>query len=144
VDGSRVTDVTRPPETLPVIPRRTEPRLPRSLAIVIGAGWPLLLIVATALAPEAADPEAVPGLIDMVVTMAVMLGLLGTISAAVSRHPSALLWSAGLGLVWVAMAITCPLSGHHDAVGWQWYGDLAASSGLLLVSLIGLGRLRSG
>ena len=44
----------------------------------------------------------------------------------------------GPGVVWVATAIACPLSGHHDAVGWQWYAELVSSSSLLVLSLIGI------
>jgi hypothetical protein len=37
--------------------------------------------------------------------------------------------------------IACPLSGHHDTAGWQWYAELVSSSSLLVLSLIGI-RLR--
>lgn len=142
MDGSRISELTRPPEALPVIRRRQPSPLPRSLALVVGAGWPLAIVVATALAPAPADPEAVPNLVDIAVSLAVMLGLLGTVGAAVTRQPKALVWSVGLGAVWVATTITCPLSGHHDVVGWQWFADLASGSGLLLVSIIGAHRMR--
>ena len=54
------------------------------------------------------------------------------------RQSKALVWSTGLGVVWVATIIACPLSGHHDAVGWQWYAELASSSSLLVLSLTGI------
>jgi hypothetical protein len=116
IDGRRVSELTR-------------------------AGWPLLLVVMTALAPEPADPNPVPTLVDSAVFVAVMAGLVGTVVAAVARQSKALVWSTGLGMVWVATTITCPLSGHHDAVGWQWYAELAFSSSLLLFSLAGIGLL---
>ena len=115
---------------------------PRSWALTVGAGWPLLLVVMTALAPEPADPNAVPTFVDSAVFLAVMVGILGTIVAAVARQPKALAWSTGLGAVWVATTIACPLSGHHDAVGWQWYAELVSSSTLLVLSLIGIRLLR--
>jgi hypothetical protein len=92
----------------------------------------------TALTPEPADPNAVPTFVDSAVFVAVMVGLFGTVVAAVARQTKALVWSTCLGVVWVATTIACPLSGHHDAVGWQWYTDLASSSSLLLLSLIGI------
>jgi hypothetical protein len=95
----------------------------------------------TALAPEPADPNAVPTFVDSAVFLAVMVGMFGTVVAAVARQQKALVWSTGLGVVWVATTITCPLSGHHDAVGWQWYADLVSSSSLLLLSLIGIRQL---
>jgi hypothetical protein len=121
---------------------RRQPRpLPRSWALAVGAGWPLLLVVMTALAPEPADANAVPTALDSAAFVAVMVGLFGTIAAAVARQSKALVWSTGLGVVWVATTIACPLTGHHDAVGWQWYAELASSSSLLLFSLAGIGLL---
>jgi hypothetical protein len=143
MDGRQAREVTLPPAALPRIRRRPAAELPRWLAVVVGAGWPALMVMALAFAPAAADPDAVPTLLDSVVSLAVLAGMAGTIASAVGRRPQALLWSAGLGLVWVATTITCPLSGHHDTVGWQWYTDLAASSTLLLVSLVGARRLRA-
>jgi hypothetical protein len=96
----------------------------------------------TALAPEAADPNAVPTLIDSAVFGAIVIGLFGTIAAAVARQATALVWSTGLGMVWVATTIACPVSGHHDAVAWQWSAELAFSSALLLSSLAGIALLR--
>jgi hypothetical protein len=106
--------------------------------LAVGAGWPLLFVVMMALAPEPADPNPVPTLVDSAGFVAVMVGLFGTIVAAVARQSKALVWSTGLGVVWVATIIACPLSGHHDAVGWQWYAELASSSSLLVLSLTGI------
>ena len=141
MDGTRAAELTQTADALPRIRRQPLP-LPRSWALVVGAGWPLLLVLQTALAPAPADPDAVPTLLDSAVFFTLIAGLVGTIVGAVTRQPRALLWSAGLGVVWVATTITCPLSGHHDAVGWQWYTDLASSSTLLLLSLIGIRQLR--
>jgi hypothetical protein len=140
MDGRRVSELTRRPHAVPRLRRQPRP-LPRSWALAVGAGWPLLLVVMTALAPEPADPNAVPTLVDSAVLVAVMAGLFGTIAAAVARQSKALVWSTGLGVVWVATTIACPLTGHHDAVGWQWYTELASSSSLLLFSLTGIGLL---
>jgi hypothetical protein len=137
MDGRRVSELTRLPHSVPRLRRLPRP-LPRSWAFAVGTGWPLLLVVMTALAPAPADPNAVPTFVDSAVFLAVMVGLVGTIVAAAARQSKALVWSTGLGVVWVATTIACPLSGHHDHVGWQWYADLASSSSLLLLSLIGI------
>jgi hypothetical protein len=42
----------------------------------------------------------------------------------------------------VATVLTCPLSGHHDAVGWSWSIELMASSALLAFSIVGARLLR--
>ncbi len=140
MDGRRVSELTRLPHTVPRLRRHPRP-LPRSWALAVGAGWPLLLVVMTALAPEPADPNAVPTLVDSAVFVAGMVGLFGTIATAVARQSKALVWSTGLGVLWVATTIACPLTGHHDAVGWQWYTELASSTSLLLFSLTGIGLL---
>ncbi len=137
MDGRRVSELTRVPDAVPRVRRLPRP-LPRSWALAVGAGWPLLLVVVMALTPEPADPNAVPTFVDSAVFLALTVGLLGTVVAAVARQSKALVWSTGLGVVWVATTIACPLTGHHDAVGWQWYADLASSSSLLLLSLIGI------
>jgi hypothetical protein len=137
MDGRRVSELTRLPDTVPRLRRQPRP-LPRSWALAVGAGWPLLFVVMTALATEPADPNAVPTLVDSAGFLAIMVGLSGTIVAAVARQSKALVWSTGLGVVWVVTTIACPLSGHHDAVGWQWYAELASSSSLLVLSLIGI------
>jgi hypothetical protein len=118
MDGRRVSELRRLPHAVPRLRRQPRP-LPRSWALAVGAGWPLLLVVMTTLAPEPVDPNAVPTLVDSAVFVAVMVGLFGTTVAAVARQSKALVWSTGLGVVWVATTIACPLSGHHDAVGWQ-------------------------
>ena len=137
MDGRRLSELTRLSEAVPRVRRQPRP-LPRSWALTVGAGWPLLLVAITALAPEPADPHAVPTLVDSALFLAVIVGMCGTIVATVARQHKALVWSTGLGIVWVATTIACPLSGHHDAVGWQWYTELASSSSLLLLSLVGI------
>jgi hypothetical protein len=142
VDGRRAREVTLSPETLPRLSRHTPGPLPLVWAVLVGAGWPLLLVAMMAVAPAPTDPEAVPSLLDSLGFLALVVGLAGTVGAALGRHPKALLWSTGLGVVWVASTLTCPLSGHHETVAWQWYTDLGASSALLLASVVGWRLLR--
>jgi hypothetical protein len=142
MDGRRASELTRLPRAVPRLRRQPRP-LPRSWAWTVGAGWPLLFVVMTAVAAEPADPNAVPTLVDSAVFVALMVRLYGTIAAAVTRQAKALVWSTGVGVVWVATTIACPLSGHHDTVGWQWYTELTSSSTLLLLSLTGILVLRT-
>ena len=109
----------------------------------MGAGWPVLLVTMMAVAPEPADPNAVPTVLDSALFLAMIVGLVGTVVTAINHQSKALVWSTGLGVLWVATTVACPVSGHHDAVGWQWYAELAASSSLLLLSLVGLRVLRT-
>jgi hypothetical protein len=143
VDGRRASELTRLPDGLLRIERCQPRQLPRSWALAVGAAWPLLFVVMVALAPEPTDPNAVPTQVESVVFFAVMTGLLGTVITAGARRPEALVWSTCLGVVWVATTIACPLTGHHDTVGWQWYVELTSSSTLLLLSFIGIRALRT-
>ena len=141
MDGRRASVLGRVPRAVPRIERQPHP-LPCAWAWAVGAGWPLLWVAMTAVAPEPANPNAVPTLVDTAVFFALIAGLFGTIVAAVARQSRAVVWSTGLGLVWVATTVACPVSGHHDTVAWQWYVELVASSSLLLLSLVGLRVLR--
>jgi hypothetical protein len=109
----------------------------------VGGVWPLLFVLMVATAPEPADPNAVPSVLDSLLALALFGGLVATTTAAVVRHWSALLWSAGLGALWVGTTILCPASGHHDTVGWQWSTELMAASALLVLSVLGADRLRA-
>ena len=97
MDGRRLSELTRLPAGVPRVRRQPRP-LPRSWAMAVGAGRPLLLVAMTALAPAPADPNAVPTLVDSTVFLAVMVGVCGTIVAAVARHQEALVWTSGLGV----------------------------------------------
>ena len=142
MDGRRASELRRVPRTVPRIERQPHP-LPDGWAWVVGAGWPLLLVTMTAVAPQPPDPNAVPSLLDSAMFLAMIVGLVGTVVTAIGHQSKALLWSTGLGVLWVATTVACPISGHHDTVGWQWFVELGASSGLLLLSLVGLRLLRA-
>ena len=88
MDGRRLSELTRLPDTVPRLRRQRRP-LPRSWALAVGAGWPLLLVVMTALAPEPADPNAVPTFVDSAVFLAVMVGICGQRMMSRLERPSA-------------------------------------------------------
>jgi hypothetical protein len=124
--------------------QRCEPRsLPQSWAWAVALAWPLLFVTVVAISPEPADPDAVPSLFDSLVFISFVVGLVGTTAAAFTRHASALTWSIGLGALWVGTAIACPVSGHHDAVDWQWRLELGLAAALLLLCVVGWRRLRT-
>src|SRR5262249_562808 len=143
VDGRRASEITRLPAGLLPIERCQPRRLPLAWALAVGTAWPLLFLVMVAITPAPADPNAVPTPVDALVSLAVMTGLLGPGIAGAVRRPEALIWSTCLGVIWVATTIACPLTGHHDAVGWPWRFELTASGSLLLLSLVGVRVLRA-
>lgn len=147
MDGRRTVRLTWGARLWGGAPRiqRCEPRpLPRSWAWAMAVAWPSLFVLVVAIAPEPADPNAVPTLLDSLMFTSFLVALIGTVAAALTRHPTAMVWSIGLGLIWVGSAIACPVSGHHDPMNWQWRLELALAGGLLLLSTIGWRRLRTG
>jgi hypothetical protein len=143
VDGRRANALRRLPPSLPRVERTGPTPLPGAWALAVGAAWPVHFVAMVALAPEPADPNAVPSLVESLAFMAVMVGMTAIAAAAVARRSSALVWSLGVGFVWVLTTIACPLSGHHDGTGWQWGVELASSISLLLLSAVGLRVLRT-
>jgi hypothetical protein len=139
MDGRRAIEIDRVPDTVPRVRREARP-LPRSWAVAVGAGWPALFLLLMALTPPPSDPNAVPSFIDTAIFFAVTTGLIGTIVCAIGRQSKALAWSAGLAVLWLGTTIACPVSGHHDHVGWVWFAELGASASLLAASAAGIRR----
>ena len=108
-------------------------------AALLGVGWPLVFVLATAIEPAPADPNAAtPLLVDL--GSAVLFGALVITSiTAVSRLRSAAVGGIGTGGIGLAFSVTCPLSGHHD-LGMWWVGQMALLAAMLAVSVAALGH----
>lgn len=109
------------------------------LAWVLGLGWPIAIVVATAIEPAAADPSAVPSAMDSLISMVVLGLLAATGLAAYARHLRTPSWAGALGVVTLGLVAACPASGHH-AIGTWWFAQLAVIGAMAAVSL---GALRS-
>jgi hypothetical protein len=107
-------------------------------AALLGVGWPVVFVLATAIEPAPADPNAAtPLLVDL--GSAVLFGaLVVTAVTAVSRLRSAAVGGIVTGGVGLAFSVTCPLSGHHSFGLW-WVGQMAMLAAMLGVSIAALG-----
>jgi hypothetical protein len=131
-------------DRLPRIPRAAPPgvvsnRLKDGWAAVLGIGWPLTLVVALALEPTPADPEAAPALLAVLGSLALYAALATTAVLAANRHGGAAISAVVGGLLATTFSVTCPLSGHHS-FGWWWVAQLGLVVTMLAASLAALGR----
>jgi hypothetical protein len=150
MDGRRARLIERPVlDKLPTVTRSaTKPAHPagRQLttrwAAILGVGWPLALMIAVALEPTPAEPEAAVPLLVELASVGLYAALLTTAVMAARRLPAAPQAGVVTGLIAVAFSITCPLSGHH-AFGLWWIGQLGVIVTMLGISLAALGRRSS-
>ena len=110
--------------------------------VALVAAWVAFLPLAYVLEPAPARAAAVPAwvvLLELAFTTALVAAAVGL----AGRQRLGLVASvAGAGVALVA-AVTCPLSGHHAAVGPWWYAQTAGFLALGGVSLAGLRASRS-
>ncbi|MGH9212599.1 MAG: hypothetical protein ACRD2C_18300 [Acidimicrobiales bacterium] len=103
-------------------------------------GWPLAFMIAVAVEPVPADPDAAPGpLLVQLAGLAFLLALGVTVIAAATRHASAAAAGIVTGLLATAFSITCPVTGHH-AVGSWWFVQMGVTLAMLGASMAALGR----
>lgn len=158
MDNERARLLTRPLDSIPAIPARrdlavgaapppppppgatrgnTDPhaRLSRAHAAILALGWPVVVAVGVLIepAPDGPGADATAPLAIEAASFLVFVAIVATIATAVRRRPSAALWSAGAGSVALAVAVSCPASGHHAYAPW-WYAELAMVAGMLWVS----------
>jgi hypothetical protein len=145
MDGQRARLVSTL-DRIPTIGKAPAPGVPALLkpvwAWVLGLGWPLMIVVAPALEPAPADPDAAVPAIVTLGTIGLITAVMATAVAASQRHTSAAIGGVVTGLIALAFTISCPLSGHHTFGAW-WFGQLALTLPLLGASLAALsGRAR--
>ena len=73
--------------------------------------------------------------------LGLLFALVGTAIAAGVRHRAAAVGGVVTGLLVVALAIACPVSGHH-AIGLWWFAELGILTAMLAVSGSALQRTR--
>lgn len=135
------TPPTRQPETRTARRPLSQP-VPGEPALLDRIAWPVAAIVATtwaviipltfAIEPAPADPEAAIPVYASLLSFGLFLAL-GTMAVGlISRSRSGLVASAVAATAWMAMAIACPVSGHHTFASW-WFGEMAG--GIILVAV---------
>lgn len=131
------------------VPRRStfvdlaEPNALRPwVAVAVAAAWTVLLPVAAAIQPPAAAPGGEPAW--SVVYGAVSMVILAIAAVSLARRQRvglvASATAAGLSLIAV---ITCPMSGHHAAVGAWWFVQMSGFAALGALSLAAMRLSRS-
>jgi len=135
---------TPAPEATPA-PAATRPdtrtwlaeRISTETAVLMGATWYVLFLVATGLEPQASGSEPA-----WAATLSfVFLGLLAvTAVGLLVRRRWGLLASLGAAGLFTAFAVACPTTGHHPVGAW-WFGQMACVFALVSASAYALRRL---
>jgi hypothetical protein len=109
------------------------------LALIVGVSWYVLFSIAVALEPTSDHPEAFPAWLSVAIEVT-LLGLLAVTAAGlVTRRRFGLVAALGAAALFVAMAVACPVSGHHSFGAW-WYGQMACALGLVAITVAALRR----
>jgi hypothetical protein len=108
-------------------------------AALLGVGWPAVFVLATAIEPAPADPNAATPLLVELGSALLFGGLVVTAIAAASRLRSAGGAGIGTGVIALGFSVTCPLSGHHGFGMW-WFGQMAMLTAMLGLSIAALGH----
>ena len=136
MDGkrSRSVEVVDGHRTIPE--RQPAALLSRGWAAALGLGWPLAFLAMLALEPAPAEPDAAP-VVGVVLSLALLAGLVLTSAAAGTRQPLAAPAAVATGLVALTMSVACPVSGHHSYGAW-WFAQMAVVVAMLAVSVAAL------
>ena len=109
--------------------------LPRRWAWFAALVGPAVAILCIALEPPPAQPDAAAPLLGVLLSSALFASWAGAAVRAGQRHRGALVWASVVGLLSVAMTLTCPASGHHAGVGAWWFGQLGISGAALTIAV---------
>jgi len=111
-------------------------RISTETAVLMGATWYVLFLVATGLEPQASGSEPA-----WAATLSfVFLGLLAlTAVGMLVRRRWGLLASLGAAGLFTAFAVACPTTGHHPVGAW-WFGQMACVFALVGASAYALRR----
>lgn len=148
MDGRKALDV-RDRTGIPVVAKRATgggqrvaevaSRLPPCWAWFAALVGPVVAALCIALEPPPALGATEP-FYGALLYLALVSSWVGAGVQAMQRHRSALVWAGAVGLLSVAMTITCPTSGHHTTVGAWWFAQLAVSGGATAIALAARSR----
>lgn len=104
-------------------------------------GWPAAAVFMTLIEPVSnTEPSALITVVGTAMFFALVLAFGGTVVHAAQRNPSAVNWATGAALLSVIATVTCPMSGHHQAVGAWFYIQMGLSLSMLVASRVAAGR----
>jgi hypothetical protein len=144
MDAGRTQLVDRQPPVRPrpqrLLPVRTAGGpITSAWAVALGVGWPLAFVLGGLFEPAPAQPEATAPLVVELGSLVFLVAMIMVVAAAVRRQRLAANAGVVAGLVAVAFAISCPVSGHHSFGLW-WVGEMVVYTGMLALSAAALGR----
>src|SRR4051812_4470576 len=117
-----------------------EERLSRGWCLGLLLAWAFIFSTAVAVEPAPAHPNAPEPFIAIVLST-VLLGAWALMGVGLlARHPTGAKASFVAGGLFLAGAIACPVTGHHQAIGLWWFYELAGAATLMALSLLALPR----
>ena len=115
-------------------------RLSRGWCMGLLLAWAFIFSTAAAIEPAPANPNAPEPLAAVLLGMGLMgaWALMGV--GLLARHPTGAKASFVASTLFLAGAIACPVTGHHQSVGLWWFYELAGAATLMALSLLALPR----
>lgn len=115
-------------------------RLSRGWCTGLLVAWAFVFSTAAAVEPPPAHPNA-PEPFAAVLLATALLGAWALMGVGLlARHPTGAKASFVAGALFLAGAIACPVTGHHQSVGLWWFYELAGAATLMALSLLALPR----
>jgi hypothetical protein len=124
----------------PVEAEGGDERLSRGWCIGLLVAWAFIFSTAAAVEPPPAHPNA-PEPIAAVLLATVLFAAWAFMGVGLAaRHVNGAKASFVAGGLFLAGAIACPVTGHHQSVGLWWFYELAGAATLMALSLRALPR----
>ena len=98
-----------------------------------GLGWPALIALLLVIEPEPAMDMVPPVWVELL-GLGFFMAVLGAMVTAAARSPLAARWSVGAGAALLALAVSCPASGHHSLTASWWLIQLGAAAAMIAAS----------
>jgi hypothetical protein len=132
---TEVAEAPRAPER-PNTREWLQERIDMGVAISVGVSWFVLTFIAGELEPATDRSEPLLGtLLGVFMTVLFFATLVGL----AMRRRWGLVGSSGGAVIFTAMVVACPVSGHHPFGAW-WYGELVCALALMVISFAALQR----
>jgi len=119
---------------------RAEERLSRGWCLALVLAWAFIFSTAAAIEPPPAHPNAPEPVAAVLLGMALMGAWAFMGVGLLSRHSVGAKASFVAASLFLAGAIACPVTGHHQSIGLWWFYELAGAATLMALSLLALPR----
>ena len=113
-------------------------RLTRGWCAALVVAWAVIFSSAVAIEPPPAHPNAPAPVAAVLLGTALLAAWTFMAVGLLARHPTGAKASFVAGALFLAAAIACPVTGHHQSVGLWWVYELAGAATLMALSLLAL------